>query len=119
MQRRIDLDAIEILVEEHKLILNGLELLTTAAEKIVRNQNPPREFFEKAATFTRDFTNKFHHYTEEIVISARSRIHSMGARRTSTPKFAGSTGISASTSRRCAVISTRRTRSSTRSSRRP
>jgi hemerythrin-like domain-containing protein len=62
------LNAIEILVEEHKLILNGLEALTTAAEKIVRNQNPPREFFEKAAIFTRDFTNKFHHYKEEIVM---------------------------------------------------
>ena len=62
------MNAIEILVEEHKLILSGLELLTTAAEKIVRNQNPPREFFEKAAIFTRDFTNKFHHYKEEIVM---------------------------------------------------
>jgi hemerythrin-like domain-containing protein len=62
------LNAIEILVEEHKLILSGLELLTTAAEKIVRSQNPPREFFEKAAIFTRDFTNKFHHYKEEIVM---------------------------------------------------
>jgi len=62
------LNAIEILVEEHKLILRGLDLLTTAAEKIVRNQNPPRELFEKAAVFSHDFTNKFHHYKEEIVM---------------------------------------------------
>jgi hemerythrin-like domain-containing protein len=62
------LNAIEILVEEHKLILRGLDQLTTAAEKIVRNQNPPRELFEKAAVFSRDFTNKFHHYKEEIVM---------------------------------------------------
>jgi len=62
------LNAIEILLEEHRLIQRGLELLTTAAEKIVRNQNPPREFFEKAAIFTHDFTNKFHHYKEEIVM---------------------------------------------------
>jgi hemerythrin-like domain-containing protein len=41
-------NAIEILVEEHNLILRGLDLLTTAAEKIARNQNPPKEFFEKA-----------------------------------------------------------------------
>jgi hemerythrin-like domain-containing protein len=59
---------IEILVEEHNLILRGLDLLTTAAEKIVRNQNPPREFFEKAVSFTLGFTNKFHHYKEEIVM---------------------------------------------------
>ena len=62
------MNAIDILTEEHKLIQSGLELLTTAAEKIVRNQNPPREFFEKAAGLTRDFTNKFHHYKEEIVM---------------------------------------------------
>jgi hemerythrin-like domain-containing protein len=56
-------DPIEILVEEHNLILRGLDLLTTAAEKIVRNQNPPREFFEKAVSFTLG-----HHYKEEIVM---------------------------------------------------
>jgi hemerythrin-like domain-containing protein len=61
-------NAIEILVDEHDLILRGLDLLTTAAEKIVRNQNPPREFFEKAMSFTLGFTNKFHHYKEEIVM---------------------------------------------------
>jgi len=61
-------NAIEILIEEHDLILRGLDLLTTAAEKIVRNQNPPREFFDKAVSFTLNFTNKFHHYKEEIVM---------------------------------------------------
>jgi hemerythrin-like domain-containing protein len=61
-------NAIETLVDEHGLILEGLDLLTTAAEKIVRNQNPPREFFEKAVVFTLEFTNRFHHYKEEIVM---------------------------------------------------
>jgi hemerythrin-like domain-containing protein len=61
-------NAIEILVEEHHLILRGLDLLTTAAERIVRNQHPPKEFFEKAVGFTFHFTNKFHHYKEEIVM---------------------------------------------------
>ncbi len=60
--------AIEILVNEHNLISDGLDLLTTAAEKIVRGQNPPKEFFEKAITFTRKYTNEFHHYKEEIVM---------------------------------------------------
>lgn len=62
------MNAIEILSEEHRLILRGLDLLTTAAEKIVRDQRPPREFFEKAIRFTLDFTNQFHHYKEEIVM---------------------------------------------------
>ena len=60
--------AIEILVDEHDLIMRGLDLLTAAAEKIVRGQNPPREFFEKATEFTFNFTNKYHHYKEEIVM---------------------------------------------------
>jgi hemerythrin-like domain-containing protein len=62
------MNPIQALIEEHSLILRGLDLLTTAAEKIVRNQNPPKEFFEKAVTFTHSFTNKFHHYKEEIVM---------------------------------------------------
>ena len=67
-ERKYKVNAIEILNKEHDLILRGLDLLTTAAEKIVRNQNPPREFFEKAVSFTLNFTNKFHHYKEEIVM---------------------------------------------------
>ncbi len=59
---------LNLLVEEHHLILRGLDLLTTASEKIIRNQNPPREFFDLATDFTRNFTNKFHHYKEEIVM---------------------------------------------------
>lgn len=62
------MNAIEILVEEHGLILRNLDLLTTAAEKIVRNRKPPKEFFQKAVGFTLNFTNKFHHYKEEIVM---------------------------------------------------
>jgi hemerythrin-like domain-containing protein len=61
-------NAIDILDKEHDLIRKGVDLLTLAAEKIVRNQNPPREFFEKAVNFTLNFTNKFHHYKEEIVM---------------------------------------------------
>jgi len=61
-------NAIETLVEEHRLIQRGLDLLTTAAERIERNQRPPKEFFEKAVRFTLNFTNKFHHYKEEIVM---------------------------------------------------
>jgi hemerythrin-like domain-containing protein len=67
-KRSAGVKAIEILVDEHRLISENLDLLTAAAEKIVRNQNPPKEFFEKAVTFTRNFTNKFHHYKEEIVM---------------------------------------------------
>jgi hemerythrin-like domain-containing protein len=62
------MNAIETLVEEHHLILRSLDLLTTAAERIARNQLPPKEFFEKAVRFTLEFTNRFHHYKEEIVM---------------------------------------------------
>ncbi len=62
------MNAIQILEEEHALILKALDLLSTAADKIGRDENPPREFFEKAVSFTLNFTNKFHHYKEEIVM---------------------------------------------------
>ena len=72
------MDPIEILVDEHKLILRGLDLLTTAAEKIVRNQNPPKEFFEKAVDFTYRFTNIYcyFHFNEHSNSYINSNKHS-------------------------------------------
>jgi len=60
--------AIRILVNEHILISKTLSMLSVAAENIVQNKRPSREFFEHAIKFTRKFTNKFHHYKEEVVM---------------------------------------------------
>ncbi len=65
------MEAIKILVEEHLLIKEFLDQLQIACDKIVQNQPIPREFFEKALTFAREFADSYHHYKEEYVMFAR------------------------------------------------
>ncbi len=57
--------AITILKEEHRLILDFLDQLTLAGEKLVRNQNLTREFFDNAVAFAKEFADGFHHHKEE------------------------------------------------------
>ena len=59
---------IEKLTEEHGLIRQYLDSLSMAVSKIESGEYPPREFFEKAVGFARDFTDKFHHFKEEYVL---------------------------------------------------
>ncbi len=60
--------ATQILVGEHVLILRLLDLMKDAADRIIRDEGPPREFFEKALDIARQFADKFHHYKEEHVM---------------------------------------------------
>ncbi|MCP4631793.1 MAG: hypothetical protein GY855_02625 [candidate division Zixibacteria bacterium] len=60
--------SIEILMNEHVLIRECLNLLDKACDKIVKNDYPPKEFFEIAFNFSREFSDKFHHYKEEYVM---------------------------------------------------
>ena len=59
------MQAIRILVHEHRLIRQYLDILGFAIERIERGEHPPREFFENAVLFSRDFVDKYHHYKEE------------------------------------------------------
>jgi hemerythrin-like domain-containing protein len=65
------MDAIEILVNEHGLIRQFLDNLSMAMDKLETGERPPREFFEKALEFARNFSNKFHHFKEEYVMFAQ------------------------------------------------
>lgn len=65
------MDAIEILVNEHSLIRQFLDNLSIAIERLETDERPPREFFEKAIDFARNFTDKFHHFKEEHVMLAQ------------------------------------------------
>ena len=60
--------ATEILIQEHTLILQSLESLSRAQKKIEKNQRPPKEFFERALVFVREFTDEFHHFKEEYLM---------------------------------------------------
>lgn len=60
--------ATEILTREHTLILQALNGLSRAQKKIEENQQLPKEFFEKALVFLREFADQFHHFKEEYLM---------------------------------------------------
>jgi len=64
-------DPIEILVNEHGLIRQFLDNLAIAVDQLETEERPPREFFEKAIEFARNFADKFHHFKEEHVMFVR------------------------------------------------
>ncbi len=60
--------AVTILKEEHVMILEFLDLLAAASEKMVANEKLPREFFDDAVAFARQFADKYHHHKEEEIM---------------------------------------------------
>ena len=62
------MEAVTMLKEEHIVILDFLDQLTLAGERIVKDKFPPKEFFETAVDFARTFADKFHHYKEEDIM---------------------------------------------------
>ncbi|MCP4580501.1 MAG: hypothetical protein GY839_02705 [candidate division Zixibacteria bacterium] len=60
--------AIEILINEHRLILKFLDLLDTVRDGLIRGEVPPKEFFERSVNFAREFADKFHHFKEEYIM---------------------------------------------------
>ena len=61
----------EVLRNEHGLIRQYLDNLALAVEKLESEERPPREFFEKAVQFARDFPDGVHHFKEELVLFVR------------------------------------------------
>jgi hemerythrin-like domain-containing protein len=62
---------LEILRNEHGLIRQFLENLTIAEKKMEGNEDPPREFFEKAVEFSSKFATNYHHVKEEYMMFVR------------------------------------------------
>jgi len=60
--------AINLLVNEHAIIKEFLSVLSRGVKKIIDNENPPREFFERAITFSRDYADTHHHFKEEYIM---------------------------------------------------
>ena len=73
------MDAIDILVNEHGLIRQFLDNIYMALEKLEMDERPPREFFDKALEFSRNFTDKFHHFKEEYVMFGQLAQRKSGA----------------------------------------
>lgn len=60
--------ALEILIEEHRLIRQALESLSLALEKLEYGEPIPQEFFLKWFDLYRSFILNFHHFKEEHVM---------------------------------------------------
>lgn len=62
--------AIDLLKQEHTVIVEFLRGLETALEKLEWRDKvfPPPEYLEEAISFARDFADKHHHHKEEYVM---------------------------------------------------
>ncbi len=59
------MNVLQSLVQEHRLIRQYLDNLAFAVERIEHGGRPPREFFENAVLFAREFVDGYHHFKEE------------------------------------------------------
>ena len=62
------MQATEILAKEHSLILQAVECLDLAKQKLEVYEQPPQNFFEMAVEFTQNFADKYHHFKEEFLM---------------------------------------------------
>ncbi len=56
---------LQSLANEHRLIREYLDHLAFAVERLEHGQRPPKEFFENAVLFAREFVDGYHHFKEE------------------------------------------------------
>ena len=73
------MEPLEILSNEHGLIRQYVDHLAIAAEKMQVGDRPPREFFDKAIQFSREFAGQYHHVKEEYMMFVRLAMKKGGA----------------------------------------
>lgn len=59
------MNVLQSLVQEHRLIRQYLDNLAFAVERLEHGDRPPKEFFENAVVFAREFVDGYHHFKEE------------------------------------------------------
>ena len=62
------MNPIEKLVDEHKTILRGIDLLETGAERLEGGEKISPDFFRKMIDFIRSYSDKYHHAKEEDIL---------------------------------------------------
>jgi hemerythrin-like domain-containing protein len=72
------MEALDILIDEHGIIRQFLENLVFSLKKMEQGERPPKKFFEKAVSFARDFTDKYHHFKEEHILFNRLAMKKKG-----------------------------------------
>jgi hemerythrin-like domain-containing protein len=62
------MDAIELMMEEHKYIKRGLAVIRKMCIGILNGQEVPYEDFKKIIQFVRNYADKHHHNKEEAIL---------------------------------------------------
>jgi len=60
--------SIEILVKEHNLIRQYLDVLSQGKEKLEKGEQPQVVFFKHAIEFSKQYADQFHHFKEEYLM---------------------------------------------------
>jgi hemerythrin-like domain-containing protein len=61
-------DAIQLMMDEHKYILRGLKIFRSLSISVLNGENTDFEAFEKMISFVRNFADKHHHNKEESIL---------------------------------------------------
>lgn len=72
------MEGLDILIDEHGIIRQFLDNLVLSLKKMEQGTRPPKEFFENAVSFARDFTDKYHHFKEEYILFNRLAMKKKG-----------------------------------------
>jgi hemerythrin-like domain-containing protein len=72
------MEALDILIDEHVLIRQFLEILSVSLKKMEEGKRPPKDFFKKSVSFAREFTDKYHHFKEEHILFNRLAMKKKG-----------------------------------------
>ena len=62
------MDAIELMMDEHKYILRGLKIFRKLSVEILNSNTVDFVSFEKMILFVRNYADKHHHNKEEVVL---------------------------------------------------
>lgn len=71
------MQAIDILIREHRVIEKVLNALETAADRLDAGEDIPMDFFLKAADFIRNYADGTHHQKEEGILFTALEGHGM------------------------------------------
>jgi hemerythrin-like domain-containing protein len=66
-----NMNPIQKLMAEHKVILRGIDLLEQGADRLEKGENIPVNYFLISIDFIRNYADKYHHAKEEDILFVR------------------------------------------------
>ncbi len=62
------MDALEVLMEEHEIILYAIRVLDESTARLQIGKDVPKKFYDEFSEITRNFADRCHHGKEEAVL---------------------------------------------------